>query len=96
MGVGLTSVANAQSLTKSSPGFHYFYKAGVGMDAHDVDLVTCSVAIRGLVNGSDAMTGLAAGASDVEQLTTALSRKIWQEVMAFRRLEDASQNSAKQ
>jgi hypothetical protein len=60
IGVGLTSLANAQSLTGSSPGFHYFYKAGVGMDAHDADLVTCSVAIRGLVNGSDAMTGIAA------------------------------------
>ncbi len=60
MGGGLMSFANAQSLTGSSPGFHYFYKAGVGMDAHDADLVTCSVAIRGLVNGSDAMTGIAA------------------------------------
>lgn len=56
----MASFANAQSLTGSSPGFHYFYKADVGMDAHDADLVTCSVAIRGLVNGSDAMTGIAA------------------------------------
>lgn len=32
---------------------------------------------------------VAAGASDIEQLTTALSRKIWQKVMAFSRFEDA-------
>ena len=61
VGAGLVSGANAQSLTGSSPGFHYFYQAGVGMGAHDADLVSCSVAIRGLVNGSDAMTGIAAG-----------------------------------
>ncbi len=60
LGIGLIGFANAQSLTGSSPGFHYFYKAGAGMDAHDTDLVTCAVAIRGLVNGSDAMTGIAA------------------------------------
>ncbi len=33
---------------------------------------------------------VAAGASDVEQLTTALSRKIWQKIMAFSRFEDVS------
>ncbi len=35
-----------------------------------------------------------AGASDIEQLTTALSRKIWQKIMAFGRLENGSANSA--
>lgn len=57
----LPSLVRAQSLTGSSPGFHYFYKTDSGMDSHDADLVACSVAIRGLVNGSDAMTGIAAG-----------------------------------
>ncbi|GJL94141.1 MAG: hypothetical protein DHS20C05_05460 [Hyphococcus sp.] len=33
-------------------------------------------------------TEVAAGANDVEQLTTALSRKIWQKVMAFSRFEE--------
>ncbi|MEQ8934365.1 MAG: hypothetical protein RIE56_01065 [Amphiplicatus sp.] len=54
--------ANAQSLTGSSPGFHYFYKAGATMDQHDADLVGCAVATRALVNGSDAMTGIATAA----------------------------------
>lgn len=31
---------------------------------------------------------VAAGANDVEQLTTALSRKVWQKVMAFSRFEE--------
>ncbi len=52
--------AHAQSLTGSSPGFHYFHKAGAGMDQHDADLVACAVATRAMVNGSDAMTGIAA------------------------------------
>jgi len=60
---GLFAVAaNAQSLTGSSPGFHYFYKAGANMDQHDADLVACAVATRALVNGSDAMTGIATAA----------------------------------
>lgn len=37
-------------------------------------------------------TEVAAGASDVEQLTTALSRKIWQKVMVFSRFEEATAN----
>ena len=37
---------------------------------------------------------VSAGASDVEQLATALSRKIWQKIMAFNRLEEASVNAA--
>ena len=40
-------------------------------------------------------TEVAAGASDIEQLTTALSRKIWQKVMAFSRFEEASENLEK-
>lgn len=36
---------------------------------------------------------VAAGASDVEQLATALSRKIWQKIMAFSRIEDARGNT---
>ncbi|MEO1252031.1 MAG: hypothetical protein AAFW81_06790 [Pseudomonadota bacterium] len=35
---------------------------------------------------------VAAGASDVEQLSTAMSRKIWQKIMAFTRIEAASEN----
>lgn len=35
-----------------------------------------------------------AGAGDIEQLTTALSRKIWQKIMAFARYDDASANTA--
>jgi len=38
---------------------------------------------------------VAAGASDVEQLTTALSRKIWQKIMAFSRFEEAGGNRGK-
>ncbi|MEZ5893797.1 MAG: hypothetical protein R3C58_11735 [Parvularculaceae bacterium] len=34
-----------------------------------------------------------AGASDIEQLTTALSRKIWQKIMAFARYDEAAANS---
>jgi len=56
----LCSAAHAQSLTGSSPGFHYFYKRGAGMDRHDEDLVACAVATRALVNGSDAMNEMAA------------------------------------
>ena len=33
-----------------------------------------------------------AGAGDIEQLTTALSRKIWQKIMAFARYEETSNN----
>ncbi|MEM8770157.1 MAG: hypothetical protein AAGD92_00785 [Pseudomonadota bacterium] len=36
---------------------------------------------------------VAAGASDVEQLSTAMSRKIWQKIMAFSRYETSSQSS---
>ncbi|MEX0645983.1 MAG: hypothetical protein WD076_11780 [Parvularculaceae bacterium] len=54
--------AYAQSLTGSSPGFHYFHKAGYDIEQHDADLVDCAVAMRALVNGSDAMTGMAAAA----------------------------------
>ena len=36
---------------------------------------------------------VAAGASDVEQLTTALSRKIWQKVMAFSRFDESAQSA---
>ena len=39
-------------------------------------------------------TEVAARASDVEQLTTALSRKIWQKVMVFTRFDAASENAA--
>lgn len=35
-----------------------------------------------------------AGASDIEQLTTALSRKIWQKIMAFSRYESGSEMAA--
>ena len=35
-----------------------------------------------------------AGAGDIEQLTTALSRKIWQKIMAFSRYDDAAANIA--
>lgn len=35
-----------------------------------------------------------AGASDIEQLTTALSRKIWQKIMVFSRFEEATANAA--
>lgn len=52
--------AFAQHLTGSSPGFHYFYKPGADMASHNADLVACDVATRGLINGSDAMTGIAA------------------------------------
>ncbi len=38
---------------------------------------------------------VAAGASDIEQLTTALSRKIWQKIMAFSRFDDASEDTAR-
>lgn len=38
-------------------------------------------------------TEVAAGASDIEQLSTALSRKIWQKIMAFNRIEDAAANN---
>ncbi len=34
-----------------------------------------------------------AGAGDIEQLTTALSRKIWQKIMAFARYDEASANA---
>lgn len=57
---GLIAVANAQSLTGSSPGFHYFHKPGANMAEHDAALVSCAVATRAMVNGSDAMTGIAA------------------------------------
>ena len=56
----ISGIAHAQSLTGSSPGFHYFYKAGADMTAHNKDLVACAIATRGLVNGSDAMTGITA------------------------------------
>ncbi len=35
-----------------------------------------------------------AGAGDIEQLTTALSRKIWQKIMAFSRYESVAENTA--
>ncbi len=35
---------------------------------------------------------VSAGASDVEHLATAMSRKIWQKIMAFSRYEQASEN----
>jgi len=38
---------------------------------------------------------VAAGASDVEQLTTALSRKIWQKIMVFSRLDEMSGNQTR-
>ena len=38
-------------------------------------------------------TEVAAGASDVEQLATALSRKIWQKIMAFGRYDFAATNT---
>lgn len=45
--------ANAASLTGSSPGFHYFYKQGATMEAHDAALVDCAVRLRAMVNGSN-------------------------------------------
>lgn len=39
-------------------------------------------------------TEVVAGASDIEQLTTALSRKIWQKVMAFSRYTDLELSAA--
>lgn len=36
-----------------------------------------------------------AGAGDIEQLTTALSRKIWQKIMAFSRYDDAAATIAR-
>lgn len=52
--------ANAASLTGSSPGFHYFYKQGADITAHDEALVDCAVKLRAMLNGSDATTALAA------------------------------------
>lgn len=52
--------ANAASLTGSSPGFHYFYKQGATMEAHDAALVDCAVRLRAMVNGSDAMGAVTA------------------------------------
>ena len=56
----LGSSAQAQGLTASSPGFHFFYKPGATMADHNDALVACAVATRAMVNGSDAMTGIAA------------------------------------
>jgi hypothetical protein len=36
---------------------------------------------------------VSAGASDVEQHCTAMSRKIWQKIMAFSRYEQATANT---
>ena len=59
-GAVISNGALAQNLTGSSPGFHFFYKPGATMPEHNRDLVACAVATRGLINGSDAMTGIAA------------------------------------
>ena len=59
-GAVLFSNAAAQSLTGSSPGFHFFHKPGATMAEHNDALVDCSVATRGLVNGSDAMGAVTA------------------------------------
>ncbi len=54
------ATAGAASLTGSSPGYHYFWKAGATIDDHDVAVVDCAVRLRAMVNGSDAMTAVAA------------------------------------
>ena len=56
----MAHTASAQSLTGSSPGFHYFHKTDATIEQHDEALIECAVATRGLINGSDAMTGIAA------------------------------------
>ena len=52
--------ANAASLTGSSSGYHYFWKQGAKMTQHDAAVVDCAVRLRAMVNGSDAMTAVAA------------------------------------
>ncbi len=57
------SVAEAASLTASSPGYHYFYKQGATMEQHDEAVIDCAVRMRALANGGGAASGigLAAG-----------------------------------
>lgn len=52
--------AGAASLTGSSPGYHYFWKAGATIEDHDAAVVDCAVRLRAMVNGSDATTAIAA------------------------------------
>lgn len=52
--------AEAASLTGSSPGYHYFWKSGATMEAHDSAVVDCAVRLRAMANGSDAMTSISA------------------------------------
>lgn len=52
--------AMAASLTGSSPGHHHFWKSNATMADHDSAVVDCAVRLRAMVNGSDAMTAVAA------------------------------------
>ncbi len=52
--------ADAASLTGSTPGYHYFWKAGATIEDHDAAVVDCAVRLRAMVNGSDAMTAVTA------------------------------------
>ncbi len=56
----ISTGASAQNLTSSSPGFHFFFKPSASIEDHNADLVACTLATRGLINGSDAMTGITA------------------------------------
>jgi len=56
----ISAPANAASLTGSSPGYHYFWKAGAAIEDHDAAIVDCAVRLRAMVNGSDATTAIAA------------------------------------
>jgi predicted lipid-binding transport protein (Tim44 family) len=61
IGLGLlTTSAHGASLTGSSPGYHYFWKAGAAIGEHDAAVIDCAVRTRAMINGSDAGSGVAA------------------------------------
>jgi len=61
IGLGLlTTSAHGASLTGSSPGYHYFWKAGAAIGEHDGAVIDCAVRTRAMINGSDAGSGVAA------------------------------------
>lgn len=58
----LSGAAQAASLTGSSPGYHYFWKAGATIEEHDAAVVDCQVATRALKAVAVDSVGTAAAA----------------------------------
>lgn len=55
----LSAPALAASLAGSSPGYHYFWKSGASIEAHDEAVIDCFVRLRAMQIGSDSLTGVA-------------------------------------